>query len=131
MSSTYITAEAVLDITLVARNIFIGDLAEPRGDDLFSGFMKMFDSFDIMEKGMAQLEKRVIAFNGRHVQQPRSIGISYSIQQTDDGDDGFIDIEEYSAYVTEQVDGITDPIIDLAAAVDQGPIPDLAILNLT
>ena len=131
MSGAHTTAETVLDITLVARNIFIGDLAEPRGNDLLSGSIKMFDSFDIMKKGMAQLEERVAAFNNRHVRQPQSVGVSYSTQQTEDEDNGFIDIEEYSAYVTEQVDGITDPIIDLAAVVDHEVTTDMATLDLS
>ena len=57
MSGAHITTEAVLDITLITCNIFISNLAELQGDNLLSKSIKMFDSFNIIEKGIAQLEE--------------------------------------------------------------------------
>jgi hypothetical protein len=89
----------------------------------------MFNSFNIMYKEMAQLKKRIKAFNYRHVRQPQSISMPYSMPLPDDDDDKFINIEEYSAHVTEQADDITNPTIDLAAAINQEPIANSTAID--
>lgn len=50
------TANAQLDMFLVARTLFVGDLAGPRSPEELASFPKAFDSFDILQVGMAKLE---------------------------------------------------------------------------
>ena len=63
ISSTYITASIVLDIFLLARNLYSRDLAKPRSTNYLAGGRKFFDSENILQISIDRLAEKVILFN--------------------------------------------------------------------
>lgn len=111
MSGAHTTASAQLDMFLVARTLLVGDLAGPRSPEELASFTKAFDSFDILQVGMAKLEEKVNHFNQHYVRHLNGVTMPYPAYNPDDLDSAFAAID-----VSEEMDGVLDPTIDLNAA---------------
>ena len=111
MSGAHTTASAQLDMFLVARTLLVGDLAGPRSPEELASFTKAFDSFDILQVGMAKLEEKVNHFNQHYARHLNGVTMPYPAYNPDDLDSGFAAVD-----VSEEMDGVLDPTIDLNAA---------------
>lgn len=118
ISGQHTIADTALDIFLVARTLFVGELAEPRNTTQLASFTALFDSFDIFRAGMSVLAKNVRTFNRLHVHQgsiatpyPSSAPDNLNVNLTSSSDD-FADIEEYAANAGEELDGVLEPLLD-------------------
>jgi len=102
MSGKHTSADAGLDIFMLARNLFISDLAAPRDKEVLARYSSGFyTSPDILKDGMQVLASKVEAFNQNHVRS-EDIAMAYpSIRE--DGTSDFADIEEY---VNSNEDGV-------------------------
>jgi hypothetical protein len=100
MSGAHSTVDVASDIFLLARTIFLGDLAEPRSTERLASFPSLFESADILQIGMGVLADRVDAFNKQHVRRSGVFLTAYP--SLDPGfDDGFIDIHDSVEHVEE------------------------------
>ncbi len=95
ISGHHTVADAILDMSFLAHNLFIDGLAEPRNKEQLAGFTGFFDSRDILREGMNILAEKVGIFNQHHVQRT-GIAIIYP-SVTADSAGNFADIEEYVA----------------------------------
>jgi hypothetical protein len=112
MPGTHTTASTLLEIFSLARNLFLGDLAEPRSPQRLAGHSRVFDSDDILQIGMDRLAEKIEYFNSHHVYCP---GIGTRVD--DDNSSGAeIDITEYANIIDDRFDGIADPTADLLSA---------------
>jgi hypothetical protein len=111
MSDAHTTAKVVQEMFLVASNVFIGDLAEPRDDIQLRSFPHLFDSHDIKEGGMAIIEKQIKQFNHVHVRQASRVIRSSELLDSNE-DDVFIDIDDLGEDAPA-CDGLIDPTIDI------------------
>jgi len=64
-------ADATLDIFVLARNLFVDGLAEPRNQQQLASLSDVFDSQDIFQVGMDKLAEKVDAFNKHNIRRPK------------------------------------------------------------
>jgi hypothetical protein len=102
MSGAHTTLNVAADIFLLARTIFLGDLAGPRSIEQLTSFPSFFESADILQIGMGVLADRVDAFNKQHVRRPGVFPTIYPSLEPG-SDDGFVDISDSVEYIEEDV----------------------------
>lgn len=98
MSGAYSTLGIESDIFLLARSLFLTDLAEPRSAEQLTAFKSIFLSHNIKTGGLGLLANKVSNFNSLYVRKPGIISTSYPSLHPDDSGD-FIDID-----ATDEVD---------------------------
>ena len=115
MPGTHTTAPTLLEIFFLARNLFLGDLAEPRSAERLAGHSRVFDSDDILQIGMDKLAEKVEYFNSHYVYRP-GIGTRVGHDNLSSAPDADINTAEYANIIDERFDGITDPTADPQSA---------------
>jgi hypothetical protein len=105
MPGAHTTANVNEDIFLLARRLFISELAAPRIlEQSTHSHSRPFDSYDIMSRGMEVIEKQVTLFNEQQVIRQGTVAKPLTSPTLHTFDIDFIDHDDY----LDDIDTIAD-----------------------